>query len=572
MRAQSRPDRVVALRALALLSCLAVRSGTIRRVALIQSSRFDTSPRRLTSPSRSPSSLPALSPTRRQTTAAGGDIDITSAGAGAGLPRVSVTRRAPDARTLAARLTSASHRAEELRLAAVYGADARPSPSSMPISNYMDAQYFGAITLGTPAVLPSGVRHRQQQPVDPQQQVQLSPDPVRLALQVRRRALHHVRPRRHRLRHPVRQRITQRFSLRGHARVGGSVDRGPDVRRGDARARPRVSLCGKFDGILGMGWSQISVDKVTPPFYNAHAQGLVPENMFSFWLNRDESHPDGAGGELVLGGMDARHYVGDHVWLNVTREGYWQIAMDDLRVDGVSSGRCGKRGCQAIVDTGTSLLAGPADVIEKINREIGARSILGEECRVMIDQYGEELIADLDAYTPTEVCTSVGLCGDGDGDDSNANRRVGFDRIGAVSASVDDRARRLLARRAGFSDDRFSSHVSSVGRAACSACELAVGYAENMLEQNATRGSILTEMKRCAICKAEPGGRIRRDCDAVDRLPTVEFVLGGRSFALTPDQYVLRVGAGGGDDGAPAQEQCVSGFMDSTRAPARWSA
>ena len=85
MRAQSRPDRVVALRALALLSCLAVRSGTIRRVALIQS-KPDTSPRRLTSPSRSPSSLPALSPTRRQTTAAGGDIDITSAGAGAGLP------------------------------------------------------------------------------------------------------------------------------------------------------------------------------------------------------------------------------------------------------------------------------------------------------------------------------------------------------------------------------------------------------------------------------------------------------------------------------------------------------
>ena len=91
-----------------------------------------------------------------------------------------------------------------------------------------------------PAVLPSGVRHRQQQPVDPQQQVQLSPDPVRLALQVRRRALHHVRPRRHRLRHPVRQRLTQRFSLRGHAR-GGSVDEGQTP--AEATREPgRVSL------------------------------------------------------------------------------------------------------------------------------------------------------------------------------------------------------------------------------------------------------------------------------------------------------------------------------------------
>ena len=471
-----------------------------------------------------------------------------------------MTRRAPDARTLAARLTSASHRAEELRLAAVYGTDARPSPSFMPISNYMDAQYFGAITLGTPPQsfqvvfdtgssnlwIPSSKCNFLQIPCDLHSKFDgarsttFVPDGTDFAIQYGSGSL-------------------SGFLSEDTLGWAGLSIEGQTF--AEATREPGLAfLFAKFDGILGMGWSQISVDKVTPPFYNAHAQGLVPENMFSFWLNRDESHPDGAGGELVLGGMDARHYVGDHVWLNVTREGYWQIAMDDLRVDGVSSGRCGKRGCQAIVDTGTSLLAGPTDVIEKINRKIGARSILGEECRVMIDQYGEELIADLDAYTPTEVCTSVGLCGDGDGDDSNANRRVGFDRIGAVSAAS-TRARRLLARRVGVSDDRFSSHVSSVGRAACSACELAVGYAEKMLEQNATRGSILTEMKRVCDLVPSRGGESAVDCDAVDRLPTVEFVLGGRSFALTPDQYVLRVGAGGGDDGAPAQEQCVSGFM-----------
>ena len=68
-------------------------------------------------------------------------------------------------------------------------------------------------------------------------------------------------------------------------------------------------------------------------------------------------------------------------------------------------------------------------------------------------------------------------------------------------------------------------------------------------------------MKRVCDLVPSRGGESAVDCDAADRLPTVEFVLGGRSSALTPDQYVLRVGAGGGDDGAPAQEQCVSGFM-----------
>ena len=283
----------------------------------------------------------------------------------------------------------------------------------MPISNYMDAQYFGAITLGTPPQsfqvvfdtgssnlwIPSSKCNFLQIPCDLHSKFDgarsttFVPDGTDFAIQYGSGSL-------------------SGFLSEDTLGWAGLSIEGQTF--AEATREPGLAfLFAKFDGILGMGWSQISVDKVTPPFYNAHAQGLVPENMFSFWLNRDESHPDGAGGELVLGGMDARHYVGDHVWLNVTREGYWQIAMDDLRVDGVSSGRCGKRGCQAIVDTGTSLLAGPTDVIEKINREIGARSILGEECRVMIDQYGEELIADLDAYTPTELCTSVGLCGDG---------------------------------------------------------------------------------------------------------------------------------------------------------------
>ena len=167
----------------------------------------------------------------------------------------------------------------------------------------------------------------------------------------------------------------------------------------------------KFDGILGMGWDTISVDKVVPPFYNAYAQGLVPDDVFSFWLNRDESHPDGPGGELVLGGVDPAHYVGEHAWLPVTREGYWQVRMDDVIVDGASAGECDETdGCAAILDTGTSLLAGPKDVIEKINAKIGARPILNEECRVMIEQYGEELIDDVKKFGPKAICVSAGLC------------------------------------------------------------------------------------------------------------------------------------------------------------------
>jgi phytepsin len=85
-------------------------------------------------------------------------------------------------------------------------------------------------------------------------------------------------------------------------------------------------------------------------------QKLIANDIFSFWLNRD---PDAtAGGELVFGGVDQKHYKGKHTYVPVTRKGYWQFDMGDLLIDGQSTGFCAG-GCAAIVDSGTSLLAGP---------------------------------------------------------------------------------------------------------------------------------------------------------------------------------------------------------------------
>ena len=50
----------------------------------------------------------------------------------------------------------------------------------------------------------------------------------------------------------------------------------------------------------------------------------------------------------------------------VTREGYWQFKLDSLKVPGAFSPCQG--GCQAIADSGTSLLVGPTAEIAEINQ------------------------------------------------------------------------------------------------------------------------------------------------------------------------------------------------------------
>ncbi|XP_064846001.1 cathepsin D-like [Oncorhynchus masou masou] len=123
----------------------------------------------------------------------------------------------------------------------------------------------------------------------------------------------------------------------------------------------------KFDGVLGMSYP--TDDAMSPVFDNIMKEKLLAQNVFSFYLNHRISSNQ-PGGQLLLGGTDPAYYTGDFHYANVTTKDLWNIHMDGLSV-GEDVKLC-KGGCEAMVDTGTSLILGPYDEISALQKAVGA--------------------------------------------------------------------------------------------------------------------------------------------------------------------------------------------------------
>ncbi|KAK4278414.1 hypothetical protein QN277_016262 [Acacia crassicarpa] len=296
----------------------------------------------------------------------------------------------------------------------------------------------------------------------------------------------------------------------------------------EATKEPSLTfLVAKFDGILGLGFQEISVGNAVPVWYNMVKQGLVNEPVFSFWLNRNADQEEG--GEIVFGGMDPNHFKGEHTYVPVTRKGYWQFDMGDVLIGGKSSGYCAG-GCSAIADSGTSLLAGPTTIITEVNHAIGATGVVSQECKALVSQYGETIIERILAKDqPEKICSEIGLCT--------------FDGVRGVSMGIDS----VVDESAGRSNGGLRD-------AMCSTCEMAVVWMQNQLRDNQTQERILNYVNELCERLPSPMGESSVDCNSLASMPNVSFTIGGKIFELTPEQYVLKVGEG---DIA----QCVSGFI-----------
>ncbi|KAL5715394.1 phytepsin [Ranunculus cassubicifolius] len=295
----------------------------------------------------------------------------------------------------------------------------------------------------------------------------------------------------------------------------------------EATKEPGVTfVAAKFDGILGLGFKEISVGQAVPVWYNMLKQGHIKQPVFSFWLNRKVGEEEG--GEIVFGGSDPNHYKGKHTYVPVTQKGYWQFDMGDVAIDGKTTGFC-SGGCAAIADSGTSLLAGPTSIITEINHAIGAAGVVSAQCKAVVSQYGVMIMDMLlaEAAQPKKICSSLSLCT--------------FDGSRGVSGGIESVV----------GEEKVSDGILS--DAMCSACEMTVVWMQNQLKQNQTQERILSYVNELCEKVPNPMGTSAVDCGKLESMPRVSFTIAGKQFELAPNEYVLKVGEG-------SAAQCISGF------------
>jgi len=143
----------------------------------------------------------------------------------------------------------------------------------------------------------------------------------------------------------------------------------------EATSEPGLAFAfGKFDGILGLGYDTISVNHIVPPFYNMINQGLLDKSVFAFYLSSTDD-----GSEVIFGGVDKKHYKDDLIWLPVKRKAYWEVDLEAITFgDNVAS----LEDTGAILDTGTSLIVMPSTLSDLLNEAIGAKKDFGGTYKV----------------------------------------------------------------------------------------------------------------------------------------------------------------------------------------------
>jgi len=124
----------------------------------------------------------------------------------------------------------------------------------------------------------------------------------------------------------------------------------------------------KFDGVMGLGLSKLARSEDFSVMHQLSQQGLQ-QKLFSVFLSSQDDETS----EVTFGGMVKDRMASELFWVPVTGiTGYWEVRIQDITLNGSRQNLC--QDCRVAVDTGTSLLAGPAQLMSKLKKLLDVKS------------------------------------------------------------------------------------------------------------------------------------------------------------------------------------------------------
>lgn len=121
-----------------------------------------------------------------------------------------------------------------------------------------------------------------------------------------------------------------------------------------------------FDGIFGLSLPQMSEG----PHFNVLdcmiRDKVLKRNVFAVFFGASDTEES----EITFGDYKTSRMASELFWVPVSNPGYWQVDMEDITIRGERQSFCHGQ-CQVAVDTGTSLMAGPTDIVNGLIDKLG---------------------------------------------------------------------------------------------------------------------------------------------------------------------------------------------------------
>eukprot|EP00300_Choanocystis_sp_HF-7_P000435 c1034_g1_i1.p1 GENE.c1034_g1_i1~~c1034_g1_i1.p1 ORF type:complete len:617 (+),score=119.23 c1034_g1_i1:1-1851(+) len=294
-------------------------------------------------------------------------------------------------------------------------------------------------------------------------------------------------------------------------------------------------MWGKYDGILGLAFPSLAIEGSQPVLDTIMHEGLVSP-MFSFYFSSGK-----ADSAFYVGGVPPAYANHKYTWHSVIRQGYWELGMDDVLINGVSLAACPKhtsndRAQQTLQNLANTQAGFGRFASENVQQEEGQDDDDNEDGFIAALESSEsaESMEGATMWLATQVTTGATMCvqaGQGAGSMMRSSHALA-NQLCAQSSSTHSAPPlwKFPATDAAYASDQR--------------CKAAVDT-----------GTSLITGPSDAIAKLQSRMAQVTDCDNLSHMPDVTFVLDGTPYTLTPQQYVLQFEA---EDDQPAS--CLLGF------------